>query len=246
MIHVMLDLETLGTTPGSIIVAVGACVFDSNEIGTPMIRARIDAEDAEAHGLTISASTVKWWLRQSSAAISSTFVDKAHLCSGDTFVAALDVFAKFLVEMRGRSADGEIRLWSHGASFDPVLLEAAYRLAGLDVPWHFAEVRDTRTLFELAGVAPKRFEGVHHDALDDAMNQARAVQLAWRALREEHASVSIPDDATREKRGDVVDRRTATSDRRDPAKVVPGLERRLRAGDRRTKPRRLSAVGGRS
>jgi len=48
------------------------------------------------------------------------------------------------------------------------------------VTWKFWEVRDTRTLFDLANVSV-RIEG-KHNALTDAVAQSRAVQQAYKKL----------------------------------------------------------------
>jgi len=79
-----------------------------------------------------------------------------------------------------------IRLWSHGAAFDPPILAAAYAAVGLPVPWHYRAPRDTRTAFDMAGITDHSAWlaqtpgplGVSHHALDDAICQARAVCAA--------------------------------------------------------------------
>ena len=80
-----------------------------------------------------------------------------------------------------------IRLWSHGPAFDPPILAEAYHAVGLPVPWHYRAPRDTRTLFDVAGIedhsawlAQHSGEArVQHHALSDAICQARAVCAAW-------------------------------------------------------------------
>lgn len=69
----------------------------------------------------------------------------------------------------------------HGATFDPVILENAYRAVGMKAWWKFSNVRDTRTLFDLANYRYVAKGG--HDALDDAMNQVKAVQEAYQKLK---------------------------------------------------------------
>ena len=49
------------------------------------------------------------------------------------------------------------------------------------VTWKFWEVRDTRTLFELSDISV-RIEG-KHNALTDAVAQAKAVQQAYAKLK---------------------------------------------------------------
>lgn len=169
--HCMIDIETLGTAPGSIILSIGAVMFDplGDGLGAEFY-ANIDPVDAQARGPTIDASTVLWWFDQTEDArvhLKPMRLPLDHVLGG---------LAAFQRDHRTR------RVWGHGATFDPVLLDAAYRACGLKTPWRPYDARDTRTLYELAGVKPDRAAGLHHDALDDAKAQALAVQAAMRAL----------------------------------------------------------------
>jgi len=171
MNHVMIDIETLGTAPGSVILSVGAVVFDpdGDALGAEFY-ANIDPVDCQKHGLTIDAATVLWWFDQTEDA-------RAHLKPMRLpLTHALGGLAAFLRDNQVK------RVWGHGATFDPVLLDAACRACGLKTPWSPYDVRDTRTLYELAGVKPDRAKGVHHNALDDARAQAAAVTLAHSKL----------------------------------------------------------------
>ena len=80
-------------------------------------------------------------------------------------------------------------IWSNGASFDVVVAETAFRQVLTDkpnpIPWPFYTVRDTRTLYEIAGVKLK--DGGHvtsHRAVEDAERQAIVVQKAYKKFRE--------------------------------------------------------------
>ncbi len=77
------------------------------------------------------------------------------------------------------------RIWSHGEAFDIPIYEYAAHAVGFKAPCHYRAGRDTRTLFELAGVRTEDlpFVGTKHNALDDAVHQARVVQMAMRKLR---------------------------------------------------------------
>jgi hypothetical protein len=77
-------------------------------------------------------------------------------------------------------------VWSHGAPFDVVAIESGMRQTlsyPNPIPWPFYTVRDTRTLFEIAGV--KLSDGGHtttHKAVEDAERQAIVVQKAYQKL----------------------------------------------------------------
>ena len=63
----MLDLETLGNKPGSVIVAIGAAKFGNGEILDSFYE-RVDAESCVSLGLRMDVPTVMWWLQQNDAA----------------------------------------------------------------------------------------------------------------------------------------------------------------------------------
>jgi hypothetical protein len=77
-------------------------------------------------------------------------------------------------------------VWSNGAGFDCVVMEHAWRQVSdkpNPIPWPFWSVRDTRTLYDIAGVKLK--DGGHttsHKAVEDAERQAIVVQQAYMKL----------------------------------------------------------------
>lgn len=68
------------------------------------------------------------------------------------------------------------------------ILAAVYQAVNLPVPWHYRAPRDTRTIFDAAGIddhsawLAQYATGTVHHALDDAICQARAVCAAWATL----------------------------------------------------------------
>lgn len=203
MTHIMLDLETWGTTPGSDIRSIGACVFapetglvHDGSLGTirpfylacdnPMIMDPTgDDGMIYIYPLTRNPDTIKWWSGQSPEA-QAAFADPVDLCE------ALDQFHNWLSVITGciGGVANDLRLWSHGAAFDAPILAVAYDACDLPVPWHYRAPRDTRTLFDAAGIDDHSAWlaqhpgplGVSHHALDDAICQARAVCAAWKRI----------------------------------------------------------------
>jgi len=159
--HVMVDLETLGTAPGSVIISLGAAQFNEGGVISTFYR-RIDAQSCVRAGLTMDASTVEWWMNQSADA-RHVFTQK-----GDALHDALHDFC-------GWFPKGAC-LWGNGATFDNVLLDSAYRAIKLDKPWPYWGDRCYRTVKALyKHIEADPFEGVKHNALDDAVHQARHV-----------------------------------------------------------------------
>lgn len=160
--QVMLDLETLGNKPGSVIVAIGAVRFNPAEMTIEdEFYGVIDAVSAQAAGLTLDADTVKWWLQQSEPA-------RMAICNrGEPIQSVLLQFSQWL-----RLPCEEATVWGNGAAFDNTLLAAAYQKTLLQVPWKFWNDRCYRTLKAMAPTVKMARQGTYHNALDDAKSQA--------------------------------------------------------------------------
>src|ERR1700721_3055421 len=65
MNHVMADIETLGTRPGSVILSIGAVAFDHRQGLGPEFHVKINQQSSERAGLTVDKGTLAWWMRQS-------------------------------------------------------------------------------------------------------------------------------------------------------------------------------------
>ena len=163
MRHLMLDLETLGTTPGCVVLSIGAVEFDLNGIKGEF-HAHIDIDSSTSLGLQVDARTVMWWLDQSKEAQNA-------LLQADTFPIQ-DVLNAFNDTFEWK----DLKIWANGASFDFPILEAVYKAAYRRAPWMYYNQMDFRTMknlvpknsYELLRVHP----GTAHDALDDARSQA--------------------------------------------------------------------------
>ncbi|WAR44204.1 3'-5' exonuclease [Methylomonas rapida] len=177
MNDIMIDLETLSTRHDAAILSIGLCLFDitTGKIGQSY-QTKINMEDVTWFG-HISADTVEWWLKQPKEA-------QARLLDGEKI---------YLAEALNRlSAWSRMahNIWSNGASFDLVILRSAYERHGLTTPWHYWQERDTRTLVDIAkritGIDAKKetpFDGTQHDALSDAIHQAKYVSKAFELLQ---------------------------------------------------------------
>lgn len=162
---VMVDLETLGNRPGSVIVAIGAVKFDPDgqeDQAMPEFYARVTAESCVEAGLTMDPGTVRWWMRQAHEArmeVADESLPRVDL------VPALEDFAGWAFPNAG--------IWGNGADFDNALLAAAYQAVGMSVPWPHWKSRCYRTVKALAPKVKMERTGTHHNALDDARDQAR-------------------------------------------------------------------------
>lgn len=183
-VHIMVDLETWGTAPGSDLRSIGAIVFDpiAGTLG-PTFYANV--RNGGDYGLARDPDTEKWWADQSQAAQSVLEADQLDIRLG------LARFADWWIEQQGGPAtrDSYARFWANGPHFDFVLLEAAYRAVYGGgsyqemVPWIYRAPRDCKTAWDMAGGVDLPFEGVQHNALDDARHQALCVIEAYKITR---------------------------------------------------------------
>ena len=84
---IMIDLETLNTTPDSTILTIGAVKFDpfGSEIKEPKMDSfyvKVDLDSCDRIGLTTNDDTIAWWANQL----------KMHLHNCINFVGVLNVF----------------------------------------------------------------------------------------------------------------------------------------------------------
>ena len=177
MKDLMIDLETAGTAANAPVISIGAVYFDraTGELGDKF-DGRIDVADALRYG-KMSGDTFKWWLMQSQAA-------RDELVSGKhTAEFVLGKFDQFYCKPKSA------RVWGNGASFDVTILDVAFpRILNKQPPWKFWDVRDCRTIKDLANSAGHEYQGdrsgTHHGALDDAIFQAEWTAYYWQKLTE--------------------------------------------------------------
>ncbi|EHD2893725.1 3'-5' exoribonuclease [Escherichia coli] len=175
--HLSVDLETMGTNPDAPINSIGGKFFDpaTGEMGPEFSK----AIDLETSGGIIDRKTIKWWAKRSREAQSAIFTDEIPLDD------ALLQLREFINENSGESF---VQIWGNGANFDNVILRRSYERQGIPCPWRYYNDRDVRTIVELGNsigfdvrmAIP--FEGVPHNALDDARHQAKQVSAIWQKL----------------------------------------------------------------
>nr|HCI9847504.1 3'-5' exoribonuclease [Klebsiella pneumoniae] len=140
-VHVMVDLETMGKKHNAPIVAIGAVVFDpaTGSIGESFYKV-VCLESSVNWGAVIDPSTVIWWLKQSSEALSAIVNDDA--------IPLQDALLQFREFVSDNVAGGskKAQVWGNGASFDNSILRSSYDCIAEDYPWEYWNDRDVRTM----------------------------------------------------------------------------------------------------
>lgn len=167
--HMMIDTETWGLAANSAIRSIGVTVFSPYAQNGLMLDKYYTAVTDET-GVR-QDDTVEWWNKQSVEA-QSVFNDPMPLVNS----------LKQLKELFYRHECNCV--WAHGSVFDIPLLENAFARSWMKAPWKYWNIRDTRTIYDLAREKPTSLPGfmVKHHALHDAVNQAAAVQRSYQKL----------------------------------------------------------------
>lgn len=179
--HVMIDTETLGETPGSVVRSLAAVEFDpeTGETGRKKVW-KIDLADSIRYGFKVEASTLKWWMMQSEEA-RRDFVEGAETPLVD-FLDDLDDFLSCVND------ENDFTLWCLQLDFDVPMLRSYYAWYNLNVhgcdeevlPWNFRKVRDVRPYMDAldhAGLLPPKVAN-RHTPMADCMAQINYVHLA--------------------------------------------------------------------
>lgn len=190
----MVDIETLDTKPGGVILSIGALFFDRKTglcPGEGMFHVELNIENQALWGGTVSKDTMDWWMRTDPEHIERVMSDEyqaANTVSVQDALTQLNEFcSKHYLSSQEFNLDG---IWSQG-DMDQQMIAALYRKAALnlpnfkpDLPWPYWRFRDTRTAYDLANFDPKTVErtGRHHHALDDCIHQAKCLLAATKGI----------------------------------------------------------------
>jgi len=175
-VNVMLDLETLGTAPGCVIVSIGA-VFFNPEAGTVndmnTFYRSLDIDSCLRTGLTVDGGTLKWWMAQS-----DQVRGEVKSTEGPGLSEVLHDFYAWVLGHHSSPTVKQVLMWGKGPAFDCAILRAAYEKANCSrwLPWEPDRGnRCHRTLVKMFPEIPEPDRGGNtaHNALGDAIHQAR-------------------------------------------------------------------------
>jgi hypothetical protein len=167
---IMIDIETLGTTPNAQVLSIAAVAFNPFEITTdfsenPTLDLLLTLEDQQNRH--VDDGTLVWWSKQSHEVQDRIFGESDRV----SIVESLEQLSKFCWLKN--------RIWAQGITMDICILTDLYGEHKKSVPWNYGAVRDSRTLLDLYSVNQPL---VTHDSLADVLRQISGTQQAIKGL----------------------------------------------------------------
>jgi hypothetical protein len=177
--RVMIDLETLGTKPGCVVLEIGivtnyGAIQAYRNFNLSPMDLKILASHGDEIGLSIPVdigqqgkesidpSTLRWWM--------------AHRQAFDRIITIQATGSVISPEMAGSVVAKALKdaeeVWANSPSFDLAILSDWLPRHGFCVPWRYWQERDFRTVVALNPSVPYERPADAHSALADAMAQA--------------------------------------------------------------------------
>jgi hypothetical protein len=175
MTDLMIDLETLGTKPGCVILAIGAVQFDlaTGYTGNQFL-SKIDLCDSVAQGFHVDQATSDWWSKQPVNTAAHSF------CGTSKLSDSLTSFSDFIK----RTFPEPVKVWGNSSRFDLGILEYAYLKLSLPAPWSSFNELDYRTYSKtISGIRESvKFVGTKHEPINDCLHQIKVVSAVKKVL----------------------------------------------------------------
>ena len=87
-----------------------------------------------------------------------------------------------MLKQLNRFLVGANTVWAQGTVFDIGILEHLYKQYGMVANWQYWQISDSRTLFKVHGDPRVKGKEGLHNALEDCVSQAKAVQTIFNQI----------------------------------------------------------------
>ena len=178
----MLDLETLGSRPGCVILSIGIRAFDPKKglIGRGLYLI-VSHADCLQSGLFEEKQTLNWWERQSEEA------RKVLIEAGrPTALPLSEALENVNLFIKQHCDPRYAKIWGNGSDFDNAIIAHCYHVLDKQPIWSFWNNRCYRTLKSIFSKVPMERTGTFHNALDDATTQAVHANAIFKFISEGH------------------------------------------------------------
>lgn len=167
----VLDIESLSTRPDTVILTVGILKFNPYHSHIDVnsgIHLKLDVDEQLEKNRHVSDDTVAWWGTQDEKIREDALGDEGRISVNE----AIQQINRYLV--------GVEEIWVQGPVFDIAALENLYRQYEMPPPWHYWNIRDSRTLFGVHGDPRDKSRKHAHNALVDCYYQGKAIQQVFK------------------------------------------------------------------
>lgn len=190
-LDVMLDMETLGTTAGSIILSVAMRTFTLDGSAPKEdfdFHHHISVLDSLWHHLQSDERTEEWWRQQGEGV-------RVKAMEGQKTAVGLESVMRLLhAQLKQWNEKYDLFIWGRGVGgFDLPLLDSVMKRvmgeAGYKTPWNYWAAMDVRSIVNFCkqcGLEMEKME-TPHDAREDVMKQIKEVQTCWNYVKVEKA-----------------------------------------------------------
>ena len=186
--HVMIDIETIGLTPETVVLTVGMVKFDPNSLDEPFdgVHIKLSPIEQSNDGRAINRDTLEWWSEQDPKVQEQAFGLENQLPVREGLAQIIEYFKVLDSKDHNQGHVYISQVWGQGYGFDMTILKNLFHQYDMIEPWKFYQERDSRTLFSLLDKDPRPEAGKDnlHNALSDAYYQAIGAQKALSILKQ--------------------------------------------------------------
>lgn len=178
-IEIMIDIETLDTSPSSVVMSVGLAFFTQDCKIIETHRWNLSIDEQLKNNRTVNESTLRFWMEQQPDVLRHQMDLRHQIRCWDFYTRLCRTIKKGPGVWGFPLADSTAKpnIWSLG-SFDVNILEhfCEQQAPGKPYPWRFFQARDLRTLREECGIGhdfrPESSQDLSaHDPVDDCVWQ---------------------------------------------------------------------------
>lgn len=168
----MIDIETLGSSPGCSIISIGAIPFEFDSIidESKWFLLTIDLQSCIDSGLTIENNTLAWWLNENPKLLTDILKDP-HKTSIHDGICKLKRYINI-------HCNKLYSPWSKGSAFDIPILNYAAKKCNVQLFNGLINERCARTYMSLDSTI-KVDNPYKHNPLSDCLTQIKTIQLIY-------------------------------------------------------------------
>lgn len=190
-VHLVLDIETLGTKPGCVVTEIGMCIIKDCKVINSAHYYISPLDSIFFLGLTADKATVDWWT-QFEDEYKANLISKFKTAMSPELV--VDGMLQFLNYYKINF------FWGNSPDFDYKILDEFINRVNekygfkYEAPWNkFWMLRDVRTLIRNTGLMSTEIKNNQvHDSLSDAKWEAEQLCYAFDCMKQMNNLINLP------------------------------------------------------